>query len=86
MDSTDFQVVLEWRFLLIAEVTIPKSGTRMSGQSLNTKFTHAQRKVVAELMPELADRLLLDTSNQRTLPFTLDELQTMQQKAHEAIR
>ena len=58
----------------------------MSGQSLNTKFTHAQRKVVAELMPELADRLLLDTSNQRTLPFTLYELQTMQQKAHEAIR
>ncbi|MCH7688732.1 MAG: plasmid pRiA4b ORF-3 family protein, partial [Planctomycetes bacterium] len=58
----------------------------MSGQSLNTRFTHAQRKVVAELMPELADRLLLDTSNQRTLPFTLDELQTMQQKAHEAIR
>ena len=58
----------------------------MSEQTLNASFTHAQRKVVAELIPELADRLLLDTSNQRTLPFTLDELQTMQQKAHEAIR
>ena len=48
-------------------------------------LTAAQRKVVAELMPELADWLLLDTQNQRTLPFTLDELQSIQQKAHEAI-
>ena len=71
---------------MIAEVTIPKSGTRMSGQSLNTRFTHAQRKVIAELMPELANRLLLDSSNQRTLAFTLNELQTIRQKAHEAIR
>ena len=57
----------------------------MSKPTLNTRFTHAQRKLVAELMPELANRLLLDTSNKRTLPFTLNELQTMLQKAHEAI-
>lgn len=49
-------------------------------------LTAAQRKAVAELIPELADRLLLDSSNQRTLPFTLVELQSLQQKAHEAIR
>ena len=73
-------------FGMIVEVTIPKFGTRMSKPTLNTRFTHAQRKVVAELTPELADRLLLDTSNQRTLAFTHDDLQTIEQKAHEAIR
>jgi len=57
----------------------------MSVSILNARFTHAQRKVVVELMPDLADRLLLDTSNQRTLPFTLDELQSLQQKGLEAI-
>jgi hypothetical protein len=60
-------------------------GTSMSDPTLNARFTHAQRKVIVELMPELADRLLLNTSNQRTLPFTHDELQAIQQKAHEAI-
>ena len=53
----------------------------MSGQSLNTRFTHAQRKVIAELMPTLDARLRLDTSNQRTLSFTLAELKSIQQKA-----
>ncbi len=58
----------------------------MSIPTFNARFTHAQRKVVAELLPDLADRLLLNTSNQRTLPFTLDELKAMQQKAQEIIR
>lgn len=57
----------------------------MSEPNFNTRFTHAQRKVVAELMPALVDRLSLNTSNQRTIPFTLDELKTIQQKAKEAI-
>ncbi len=57
----------------------------MDQHTFNARFTYTQRKVVAELMPELTDRLLLNTSNQRTLPFTLDELQTIQQKAKEAI-
>jgi len=81
-DSTGLELLpVEWWFLMIAEVTIPKSGTRMSGQSLNTRFTHAQRKVIAELMPTLDARLRLDTSNQRTLSFTLAELKSIQQKA-----
>jgi len=81
-DSTGLELLpVEWWFLMIAEVTIPKSGTRMSGQSLNTRFTHAQRKVIAELMPKLDARLRLDTSNQRTLSFTLAELESIQQKA-----
>jgi len=66
-------------------VAIPDFETQMSEQTFNTRFTQAQRIVVAELMPELADRLLLDTSNQRTISFTAKELQTIQQKAQEAI-
>ena len=58
----------------------------MSKPTINARFTQAQRKVIAELIPTLAERLLLNSSNQRTLTFTLAELQTIQQKAHEAIR
>jgi hypothetical protein len=58
----------------------------MSTQTFNARFTQAQRKVVAELMPTLVDRLILTSANQRTLTFTLDELQSIQQKAHESIR
>ena len=53
----------------------------MSELSLNARFTHAQRKVVAELLPKLTDKLLLDVSNQRTLAFTEDELKAIQEKA-----
>jgi Plasmid pRiA4b ORF-3-like protein len=50
------------------------------------KLTQAQRKVVAEIAPELADRLKLDETPQRTLQFTLVELQTIKQKAETAMR
>jgi hypothetical protein len=50
------------------------------------KLTHAQRKVLAEIAPELADRLKLDETPQRTLLFTLVELQAIKQKAETAIR
>ena len=49
-------------------------------------ITAAQRKVVADLLPELSDRLDLSKKNSRTISFTVKELQTIQQKAQEAIR
>jgi hypothetical protein len=49
-------------------------------------LTHAQRKVIADLLPELTDRLDLSKKNSRTISFTVNELQTIQQKAQEAIR
>jgi hypothetical protein len=49
-------------------------------------LTAAQRKVVADLLPELAVRLNLEGKNSRTISFTVNELQTIQQKAQEAIR
>ena len=49
-------------------------------------LTAAQRKVVADLLPELSDRLDLSKKNSRTISFTVKELQTIQQKAQEAIR
>jgi hypothetical protein len=50
------------------------------------KLTQAQRKVVAEIAPELADRLKLDETPQRTLQFTVVELQAIKQKAETASR
>jgi hypothetical protein len=49
-------------------------------------LTAAQRKVVADLLPELADRLDLAKNNSRTISFTINELQAIRQKAQEAIR
>src|SRR5262245_9037788 len=50
------------------------------------KLTQAQRKVVAEIAPELAERLKLGERNQRTIPFTLTELKAIKAKAGAAVR
>lgn len=55
-----------------------------NAQTFPARFTQAQRKAVAELLPELAGRLDLDKRN-RTVRFTLDELRTIQGKAREAL-
>jgi len=48
-------------------------------------LTAPQRKVVAGLLPELSDRLDLSKKNSRTISFTVNELQAIQQNAQEAI-
>jgi len=55
-------------------------------QHFPIRLTQAQRKVVAEILPELADRLKLDERNQRTIPFTPAELRAVKEKAGKAIR
>src|SRR5262245_15871769 len=55
-------------------------------QHFPVKLTQAQRKVVAEIAPEFADRLKLDDRGQRTIPFTLAELKAIKEKAGKAIR
>jgi hypothetical protein len=50
------------------------------------RLTQAQRKVVAEVAPELADRLKLGERNQRAIPFTLAELRAIKEKAGKALR
>jgi Plasmid pRiA4b ORF-3-like protein len=57
----------------------------MSERSLNVLFTHAQRKVLAELVPKLADKLVLDAAKHRTVSFTVEELKAIQEKARTAI-
>jgi len=57
-----------------------------SSQHFPPRLTQAQRKVVAEIVPELANRLKLDERNQRTIPFTLAELKTIKEKAGRAMR
>jgi hypothetical protein len=54
-------------------------------QQFPVKLTQAQRKVVAEIAPELADRLKLEERPQRTIPLTLAELKAVQKKATAAI-
>ncbi len=55
-------------------------------QHFPVKLTLAQRKVVAEIAPELTDRLKLDEKPQRTIPFTLAELKTIQTQAAASVR
>src|SRR5215472_12250103 len=50
------------------------------------RLTQAQRKVVAQIAPEMADRLKLDEANQRSVPFTRAELKSLKAKADSAIR
>ena len=55
-------------------------------QHFPVRLTQAQRKAVAEIAPELAERLKLDERNQRTIRFTLGELQAVKEKAGNALR
>lgn len=56
----------------------------MSSSPHNALLTAAQRKVVADLLPTLADRMKLDEKNPRTISFTAEELETIRQKAEAA--
>jgi hypothetical protein len=47
-------------------------------------FTQAQRKVVADLFPDLTDRLKLAEKNPRTISFTTKELESIRDKANTA--
>ena len=47
-------------------------------------LTQAQRRVVADLLPQFADRLKLDEKNPRTISFTNKELETIREKAEAA--
>jgi hypothetical protein len=49
-------------------------------------LTQAQRKAVALLLPDLADRLKLDEKNQRAIPLSLVELKAIRKKAPVAVR
>ncbi len=53
----------------------------MSPGSIKLNLTQAQRKVVAELLPQFADRLKLDEKNPRTIPFTPKVLELIREKA-----
>jgi hypothetical protein len=55
-------------------------------QHVPVRLTQAQRRVVAEIAPELAERLKLDEGNQRTIRLTLAELKAIQQKARAGVR
>jgi len=49
------------------------------------RLTHAQRRAIAELLPNLVDRLKLGEKNQRVIPFTTGELQAIQTAVQEAL-
>ncbi len=50
------------------------------------KLTQAQLTVIADIAPELANRLKLDEKPQRTIQLTLAELKVIKEKAGKAIR
>ena len=59
---------------------------RQTEPAFPVKLTQAQRKAVAEIAPEFAKRLKRNDGGQRTIPFTLTELQTIKEKARSALR
>ena len=67
-----------------------KEGTNMSqttdAAAVAVRLTWVQRKLAAELLPKLADRLLLDSRNQRTLPLSKGEATELRGQAEQAIR
>ena len=58
----------------------------VSRQRFPVRLTQAQRRVIAEVVPELAGRLKLGERNPRTIHFTLAELQAIREKAGSAVR
>lgn len=57
-----------------------------ASQHVPVSLTQAQRKVIAEIVPELADRLKLDERNLRTIQFTRADLKEIKEKAGKAVR
>ena len=55
-------------------------------QHYPVRLTQAQRKVVAEIVPDLAERLKLDEPDQRTIEFTVAELKIIQKQAAAGVR
>src|SRR5262249_46165874 len=55
-------------------------------QHIPVKLTQDQRRVVAEIIPEPADRLKRAERNHRAIQFTLAELRAVKEKAEKAIR
>lgn len=56
----------------------------MTTPSFNVQLTAAQRKVVADLLPEFAHRLKLEEKNSRTISFTTRELEKIRDKSDAA--
>jgi hypothetical protein len=56
------------------------------GHHIPVKLTGAQRRFIAEIVPEFADRLKLQEVNLRTVLLTLDELRTAKGKVEQAVR
>ncbi len=50
-------------------------------QEFPVKFTFAQRKCIAEIFSEFAERLKLDEPNERLVSFSLDEMRAIHQGA-----
>ncbi len=59
------------------------SETDNQEQTVKLSFTQAQRIVIAEILPKLTDRLVLDKKASRTLPFTIAELHNIQELARQ---
>jgi hypothetical protein len=57
-----------------------------SPQHFCVTLTYAQRRIVAQMFPELADRLKLEETRPRSIPFTLAELKAINDSARAAVQ
>jgi hypothetical protein len=59
--------------------------TEESNQTFPVVFSSAQRRVIAECVPDLASRLNLEQRNNRAVQFTLAELRQIKKRAKRAV-
>lgn len=57
------------------------NGNKRQQPSRSVLLTAAQRKAIADVLPNLADRLKLEEKNSRTMSFSTTELETIREKA-----
>ena len=63
----------------------PKPTPAVDDSTVGVRFTAAQRRAIATLHEEWADRLLLDRKNQRTIELTIAELKQLGTSARKAL-
>ncbi len=67
----------------IKESDEAKSATDNQKLTVKLSFTKGQRKIIAEILPHLSGQMMLDKKALRTHPFTITELQKIQEIAQQ---
>lgn len=83
------QLVQKFRDLLETHAveiqSLPKAARNGTEPAFPVSYSVAQRRAIAECIPEFAEQLKLQERNARSLPFTLTELRHIKKQARRAV-